>query len=90
MENKDPRLAFVTPEELAIEDRRLDSAKAAGRQVALHEIGEGHATPRNWDKDGVQNAGAFSHLAAAGFTRLGCRMYSQTFIDAYRATYERG
>ena len=72
------------------EEQRLEAAITAGRNVALFEIRNGHTTPRNWDKDGEHNAGAFSHLAAVGFTRLGCRAYSQTFIDAYRATFERG
>jgi hypothetical protein len=72
---------------LDIEDARIVAATAAGRNVALFEIRNGHTSPRNWDKDGVHNAGAFSHLAAVGFTRLGCRMYSQTFIDAYQKTF---
>jgi hypothetical protein len=72
------------------EDQRLAAAIAAGRNVALFEIRNGHTTPRNWDKDGEHNAGAYSHLAAVGFTRLGCRTYSQTFVDAYLSVFERG
>lgn len=70
--------------DLTTEDGRIAAAQAAGRNVARHEALAGHTEPRNWDKDGVHNAGVFSHLAAAGFTRLGARMFSQTFVDAYR------
>lgn len=69
------------------EDARIEAAKEAARYVAEHEVKEGYTEPRNWDKDGVQNARAFSHLAAVGFSRLGTRMYSQTFVDEYRRTF---
>lgn len=70
------------------EEGRLEAAKEAGRNVARHEIKDGYDEPRNWDRDGAHNAGAFSHLSAVGFSRLGSRMYSQTFIDAYRQEFE--
>lgn len=69
------------------EDQRLEAAITAGRNVAQHELKEGHTTPRSWDKDGNPYAGAYSHLAAAGFTRLGARMYVLPFIKAYRAEF---
>jgi len=72
------------------EDGRIAAAQEAGRNVAEFQIRNGHTTPQGWDKDGEHNAAAFSHLAAVGFTRFGCRSYSQTFIDAYRAVFERG
>jgi len=70
------------------EEGRIEAAKEAGRNVARHEIKDGYDEPRNWDRDGVHNAGAFSHLSAVGFSRLGSRMYSQTFIDAYKHEFE--
>lgn len=70
--------------DMTTEDGRIARAKDAGHNVARHEALAGHTEPRDWDKDGVHNAGAFSHLAAAGFTRLGARMFSQVFVDAYR------
>jgi len=73
------------------EDGRLAAAEAAGRAVAYFEIRNGHTTPReNWDRDGDHNAGAYSHLAAVGFTRLGCRTYSLPFINAYLQVYATG
>lgn len=70
--------------DLTTEDGRIAAAQEAGYNVARHEALAGHTEPRNWDKDDVHNAGSFSHLAAAGFTRLGARMFSQVFVDAYR------
>lgn len=70
------------------EDGRLAAAEAAGHAVAVFEIRNGHTAPRDWTKDGNPYAGAYSHLAAAGFTRLGCRAYVLPFIRAYRAAYE--
>lgn len=72
------------------EDGRIAAAETAGRNVALFEIRNGHTTPRDWSKDGNPTAGAWSHLAAVGFTRLGCRAYSLPFINAYREAYETG
>jgi hypothetical protein len=69
------------------EDGRLAAAEAAGRAVAHFEISSGHTAPRDWTKDGDPYAGAYSHLAAVGFTRLGCRMYALPFIRAYRAAF---
>lgn len=74
---------------LTDEDGRVESAQKAGRNVAGYEVRSGHTEPRNWDEDDVQNARAFSHLAALGFSRIGTRMYSQTFVDAYRAEFIR-
>lgn len=74
--------------DLTTEDGRIAAAQEAGRNVAGHEIRDGYKEPNNWDKDGVHNARAFSHLAAVGFSRLGARMYSQTFVDAYRQEFE--
>jgi hypothetical protein len=74
---------------LSTEDERIAAAQRAGRKVAQFEIKEGHTEPRNWDRDGVQNATAFSHLAAVGFSRLGTRMYSIPFVDAYREEYSK-
>lgn len=71
------------------EDARIAAAKVAGRNIAAYEIRGGFTTPRDWDKDDVHNARVFSHLAAVGFSRLGTRMYSQTFVDAYRAEFIR-
>jgi hypothetical protein len=71
------------------EDARIAAAKVAGRNIAAYEIKSGFTEPRNWDKDDVQNARAFSHLAAVGFSRAGTRMYSQVFVDAYRAEFIR-
>lgn len=71
------------------EDARIAAAKVAGRNIAAYEIRSGFTEPRSWDKDDVQNARVFSHLAAVGFSRLGTRMYSQTFVDAYRAEFIR-
>lgn len=70
------------------EEGRIEAAKEAGRRVAEHQIKDGHTEPQNWDKDGVHNARAFSHLSAAGFTRAGSRLYSQVFVDAYLLTFE--
>ena len=69
------------------EEDRIAAAQEAGRNVARFEIKEGNTEPRNWDKDDVHNARAFSHLAAVGFSRLGTRLYSQTFVDKYRRTF---
>lgn len=71
------------------EDARIAAAKVAGRTIAADEIRSGFTEPRNWDKDDVHNARVFSHLVAVGFSRLGTRMYSQTFVDAYRAEFIR-
>ena len=71
------------------EDARIAAAKVAGRNIAAYEIRSGFTEPRDWDKDDVHNARVFSHLAAVGFSRLGTRMYSQTFVDAYRAEFIR-
>lgn len=71
------------------EDARIAAAKVAGRNIAAYEIRSGYTTPRDWDKDDTQNARAFSHLAAVGFSRIGTRMYSQTFVDAYRVEFIR-
>lgn len=69
------------------EDARLAAAEAEGRAVAQFEINAGHSVPRDWTKDDDPYAGAYSHLAAAGFTRLGARMYALPFINAYRAEF---
>lgn len=68
---------------MSTEEGRLAAAQAAGRNVARHEALAGHTEPRSWEKDGDPVAGAYSHLAAAGFTRLGARMFAITFRDAY-------
>lgn len=75
--------------DLTTEEGRIDAAKEAGRNIAAYEIRSGYTEPRNWDKDDAHNARVFSHLAAVGFTRLGTRSYSQTFVDAYRAEFIR-
>jgi hypothetical protein len=80
----------MTAFDLTTEDGRIAAAQEAGRNVARHELKEGHTEPRSWDKDGVQNARAFSHLAAAGFSRLGTRMFSIAFVDAYREEFQQG
>lgn len=69
------------------EQDRLEAAERAGRLVAQAEIKSGHSTPRDWDQDGVHNGRVFSHLAAVGFSRLGSRVYSQAFVDAYRKEF---
>ncbi len=68
---------------LSTEEGRIAAAQEAGRNVARHEALAGHTEPRSWEKDGNPVAGAYSHLAAAGFTRLGARMFAITFRDAY-------
>jgi len=65
------------------EDGRIAAAESAGRNVALFELREGHTEPRSWEKDGQPFAGAYSHLAAVGFTRFGSRAYSSPFVRAY-------
>lgn len=70
------------------EDKRLEAAERAGRLVAQAEIKDGHTTPRDWNQDGIANGRVFSHLAAVGFTRLGSRVYSQAFVDAYRKEFD--
>ena len=75
--------------DLKTEEGRIAAAKEAGRNVAGLEYWSGYTEPRDWDRDGVHNAGAFSHLVAVGFSRLGTRMFSQTFVDAYREEFER-
>ena len=69
--------------DLTDEDGRVAAAQAAGRNVARHEALAGHTEPRSWEKDGNPFAGIYSHLAAAGFSRIGARMYAITFRDAY-------
>ena len=66
-----------------------ETAQEAGRDVARFEVKEGHTEPRNWEKDGEPYAGAYSHLAAVGFSRLGTRMYVLAFVDAYRSEFDR-
>lgn len=78
---------LVTPDEFATEEARNNLAEAAGRNVALFELRNGHTTPRSWEKDGELYAGAYSHLAAVGFTRLGSRTYALPFIRAYRSEF---
>lgn len=73
--------------DFSTEEGRIAAAKEAGRNVAQFEVKSGYTEPRDWDKDGVQNARAFSHLAAVGFTRLGTRMFSIPFVDAYREEF---
>lgn len=68
---------------LSTEEGRIAAAQEAGRNVARHEALAGHTEPRSWEKDGNPVAGAYSHLAAAGFTRIGARMFAITFRDAY-------
>jgi hypothetical protein len=75
--------------DLTTEEGRIEAAKEAGRNIAAYEIRSGYTLLRDWNKDDVQNARAFSHLAAVGFTRAGTRMFSQTFVDAYRAEFIR-
>lgn len=70
--------------DMTTEDGRVAAAQAAGRNVARHEALAGHTEPRSWEKDDNPVAGAYSYLAAAGFTRLGARMFAVTFVDAYR------
>jgi hypothetical protein len=65
------------------EEGRIAAAQEAGRNVARHEALAGHTEPRSWEKDGDPFAGIYSHLAAAGFTRIGSRMFAITFRDAY-------
>ncbi len=72
------------------EEGRIDAAEAAGRNVALFEIRNGHTVPRSWELDGEPYAGAYSHLAAVGFTRLGCRAYVLPFINAYKQAFQDG
>jgi hypothetical protein len=81
------RNGMLTDEEYDIEEARLTKAQEAGRKVAQFELKEGHKTPRSWEKDGNPYAGAYSHLAAVGFTRLGTRMYVLPFINAYKAEF---
>lgn len=81
------RDGMLTDEEYDIEDGRIARAEAAGRAVAKFEISSGHSVPRDWTKDDDPHAGAYSHLVAAGFTRLGARMYALPFINAYRAEF---
>jgi len=69
------------------EEGRLEVAQAAGREQARFELSGGHTAPRDWSKDGNPYAGAYSHLAALGFTSLGCRTYALPFIDAYRREF---
>lgn len=69
------------------EEGRIAAAEAAGRAVAKFDIQNGHTTPRDWTKDSDPHAGAYSHLAAVGFTRYGCRAYALTFIRAYRNAF---
>lgn len=69
--------------DMTTEDGRVAAAQAAGRNVARHEALAGHTEPRSWEKDGDPFAGVYSHLAAAGFTRIGARMFAITFRDAY-------
>jgi hypothetical protein len=78
---------MVTDEEFKTEEGRIAMAEAAGRRVARFELKEGHTEPRDWTKDDNPYAGAYSHLAAAGFTRIGTRMYVLTFIRAYRSEF---
>lgn len=78
---------LVTAEEFATEEGRYNMAATAGRNVALFELRNGHTVPRSWERDGDIYAGAYSHLAAVGFTRLGCRSYALPFIRAYRNTF---
>lgn len=70
------------------EDARIAAAKVAGRNIAAYEIRSGHTTPRDW-ADESQKDRLYSHLAAVGFSRLGTRMYSITFADAYKAEFIR-
>ena len=84
------RNGMLTDEEYDIEEGRIAAAESAGRNVALFELRSGHTVPRDWSRDGDPYAGAYSHLAAVGFTRLGCRMYVLPFINAYRAEFPAG
>lgn len=69
--------------DLTDEDGRVAAAQAAGRNTARHDALGGYTEPRNWEKDGNPVAGTYSHLAAAGFSRIGARMFAITFRDAY-------
>ena len=71
------------------EESRIARAENVGRELARVEIQVGHRAPRNFERDGEPNAGMFSHLSAAGFTRLGSRMYSSPAIRAYLSEYAR-
>ena len=71
------------------EEGRREIAQESGRGVARAEFEAGHTTPRNWEKDGEPYAGAYSYLAATGFSRLGCRTYSIPFVDAYREEFRK-
>ena len=71
----------------ASEEYRVSNAQRLGREQAEYEKSNGHTVPRSWEKDGDPHAGAYSHLTAAGYTKLGSRMYALPFIDAYRAAF---
>ena len=70
------------------EDTRVYTAQRLGREQAAFEKVSGHTEPCSWERDGDPHAGAYSHLVAGGFTKLGARMYALPFIDAYKAAFE--
>lgn len=74
---------------MTTEEKRIEVAEEAGRNVAAFEFKSGYMEPRSWEKDGDPFAGVYSHLAAVGFSKLGCRMYAITFRDAYVKEFER-
>jgi len=74
---------------MTTEEKRIEAAEEAGRNVAKFEYKSGHKEPRSWEKDGDTFAGVYSHLAAVGFSRIGTRMYAIAFRDAYVKEFER-
>lgn len=69
------------------EDNRVIFAQELGKDQAAYEQANGHTEPRSFEKVGDPHAGAYSHLVASGFTKLGSRMYALPFIDAYKAAW---
>lgn len=82
-------LELLTAEEVATEESRILKAESAGREQAAYEQANGHTEPRSFEKDGDPHAGAYSHLSAAGYSKLGARMYALPFIDAYKAAFTK-
>lgn len=70
--------------DLSTDEGRIEAAKCAGRNLAAYDARCGYAEPRDMD-----NMTVWSHLAAVGFTRLGTRMNSIPFADAYNAEFIR-
>lgn len=70
------------------EETRIKTAQDAAKMLARHDRLEG-LEQRDWDTPEIRNGLAFSHLSVLGFSRLGTRMYSQVFVDAYRKRFEQ-